>query len=118
MVSMNKKPWYICFSLVAFALLWGDTAMRIKVFRGNSKNNMDLWNRACMNILQLGFLCGILPPIFIAVIANFVLGGIEPNSLISEVVLSIILFATYLSGVYAAYKHHKWRVENISHLLD
>jgi len=119
---MNNKPrlpWYIWFSVIDFAILWGDTARRIKFSRVSFWDDFDLWSKACFNMIRL-FVMYILAPI---IILSILIGRIFDNALdipfSIEVAGSILLFlALYLSSVYAVYRHIVLRRTNIVHLLS
>lgn len=113
----EKKPWYIWFSLFAFAILWGDTSRRIKFFRSDFNDTSGLWGKACANSFKLILISLILPIFLFGVLGNFVLPEMEYDSIFMEIVMTIFFFVLYFLGVYAAYRHHVWRQENISHLI-
>jgi len=105
-MERKKRPWYIWFSLLALALLWGDTARRIKGFRDG---NFVLWNRACGNFLKLITIYFIIPMFLIPLLTNFIFGV--------YIAVNILLAIIYFLGVFATCKHIDWRNKNISHLL-
>ena len=117
-MDKDKKPWYIWFSVVAFMLLSGDTARRIKF----SPKNVGLWNRASIHIMKLWGFYVMFIPICLAIILGLVLeailsNGVVEGSIVEAVVIYIVLLAIYCMGIYATYRHSKWRNENIAHLL-
>ena len=110
----QKKHWYIWFSFPAVMFLVCDTASRTLF----SAKNRDYWYQACRNIFKLAIICFVLPPFLLGFFADRVLLRNVPNESIAyDITILIILFVMYLCGVYMAYRHVVWRIENISHLL-
>ena len=109
-----KKPWYIWFSLLALALLWGDTAWRTKF----SRENIGIWTRACWNIFKLSMAYLIAPLLIFGLLIDIaIMRRVPEGSLIYEFGLGLVLVVVYFSGVYVTYRHLKWRKENMAHLL-
>ena len=116
-INNNTKPWYIWFSLVAFVILWGDTARRIKVMKGGYWDNFDLWLRACGMSFKLWVLHLFVPLAVLASLANYLLRDVPEESLVPEIVMLMILLVIYFLNVYSTYKLVLWRNKNIPHLL-
>jgi len=60
----------------------------------------------------------LLPLVLLSVFANvFILSNVPDESILYEIVVSIVLLSLYFFGVYVTYRHLKWRKENMAHLL-
>jgi len=110
----QKKPWYIWLSVLAFVFLWSDSSRRLKF----SRKNLGLWYRSVGNALKLWSVYVMIIPISFGIFMDRVILRNVPNeSLLYEIMISILLLLVYIGGVYATYRHSVWRKENISHLL-
>ena len=111
----SKKPWYIWLSFLGFMILWGQTARlfrntkSLNPFKFSEEYNLNLWRKACGNMLKLSFMV-MLPLAVLLFIAERV--GYTNHGL--AVFLNVMqLIVLYVLGVYAAYKHHLWRIKNL-----
>ena len=117
-----KKYWYIWLSIPAFIFLtFGNSAIRILWHeRKNKIGVMDkesVWLKFLGNTLGLWlvFVMGVaflLHPLLRLIASNF-----EAGSLFARVFGDLLLLVLYFSGVYATYRHVRWREKNIPHLL-
>ena len=114
-INKYKKPWYIWLSLLAFALLWGDTAIRIKATK--TPENFDLWTSACGNSIKLFLFYIIGPLILFSVSTPLIFGEAGEGPILSTILPLLLLALLYFLGVYITYKHVIWRKKNIPHLL-
>ena len=118
---MKKKikiPWYVWLSLIALALIWGDTARRIKVSGKSLWDNFELWVKACVNMFMICMIYVIVPIIVFALLVNNLFYDVLNYSFGPEILMSILLIAIYFLSVFAVCRHIAWRNTNISHLLD
>jgi len=111
---MNKKPWYIWFSIFAFIVLWADMARRVKL----SPKNSGLWSRASLNTIKYFLVYAIAPMVVTLYLLYFTVGrNLSEDSAALELVYAVVLVVLYLGGICAAYKLSVWRKTNLAHLL-
>lgn len=110
-----KKPWYIWLSFPGFMFLWGRTALLfhntryLNPFKFTEDYNFNLWIRACGNMFKLSFMV-ILPMIGLTFLVERLN---ESNHILGTIINVVQLVILYFLGVYAAYKHYLWRLENL-----
>ena len=118
MNPIHKKPWCIWFSFLGFAFLWCDTGRRIKFHKADFDEKFILWGRACGDFFKITILTLGIIGLFVWIFdVFFPIPELAERTLVHELAAMIQLLVAYFFGVYATYKHHIWRQENISHLL-
>lgn len=96
-----KKKWYIWLSFFAFITLQGESLREVR------KVNFDLWLRLCGHVLFV-MLTAFFLPFAITCIVQTILDDYFFS--IDEYSFSWVKLAvTYLGGVWATYRHIKWR---------
>ena len=114
---MNKRPWCIWFSLLAFAILCADTMWRALYYKKmpfeplKTNSGVNLWLRVIGEIFFNAGIVIMVPMILLLNLFGY-LGNRVPELIrLLQVVQLLIL---YVLGVYAAYRLIVWRRANIS----
>ena len=113
--TIKGVPWYIWLSFLALAFLWGGTSRRLALAKPYNPikfighENMDIWLRACGNLLIL-----LIPVIILGALSSFFVEWVRFQSdFWGTLVNTIQIVLIYIYGVYASYRHFLWREKNL-----
>jgi len=111
---MKIKYWYIWFSYLTFALLWGDTRVKLfvtyigEVNKINASTRANLWLKANCHFFMLFLFIVIIPFVVLYQLNVFIIDLVSYPAL--ELIMQYIVpIYAYLSGVLISYRHALWR---------
>jgi uncharacterized membrane protein YbjE (DUF340 family) len=105
----RKMPWYIWFSILAFAILWANTKKQAILYDKTGRLHM----RALGQLFKWFFIM-VSPVVLLGVVLGVLLSSADP--FIREMSLFAPLILLYVLGIFSTYKHAQWRKKNILHL--
>jgi len=96
-------------------LTFFNTGIRILCYERGNK--FFIGNRLLLHTVGIWFVVVMLPAIFFGYLFYFIADHFEAGSLLARILGNLERVVLYFAGVYATYRHVRWREKNIPHLL-